>query len=527
MELFIIFQRKIDSCENQEMKQNFIREYFHTLPLEDIIWTTYFLSEKSFKKIYTLKEFEDLYKKSTSIPEWLFEICTKQVGNLPEAYSLIHGKVGIKISHSLSMWLENYLFPFFEDIPENRAKKTFEIIEESTSGALNLFFLWILGKNIFKNTLKITSEVLSEMTGTVTDIWITRLESQWNPNLEEAREWFTERRTHSVVPNTTHLVSHNLIFPVIKEISDLKDLSINSIHHEINNYFFSEVPLGILVILEKKESRYIIHFLTDDTLNQYHSLNIETAYFWNDWKDDLMPILEKKNHMIGFLSFLQDHNAIAPRQWIAELKKTHGLKKISKKYEYSFRVINVEYLEEPLFFSTGMICNLAMNKITDLNLPSELSEPSKPYLLLPAKINRKEDLLTFYRLKPKKYSIRAVLLYATLDRSIRQFNEFTFALRCPDKMDNTLIPVGRIKSTLNGKDKDIVEKYIKSFTVEKFGPTYSLVPGLIFEISYSQVHKSKRHKSGFVLEGMIIQHYIQDAQIDSVDDIKNIISQII
>ncbi len=63
---------------------------------------------------------------------------------------------------------------------------------------------------------------------------------------------------------------------------------------------------------------------------------------------------------------------------------------------------------------------------------------------------------------------------------------------------------------LTEAEEDILESFINANRIQKFGPVLSVSLKLIFEISFSGVERSKRHKAGFVLASPRIKKILEE-----------------
>ncbi len=61
-----------------------------------------------------------------------------------------------------------------------------------------------------------------------------------------------------------------------------------------------------------------------------------------------------------------------------------------------------------------------------------------------------------------------------------------------------------------------VHNFIVNNTVERFGPVRSVSPQLVFEIQYSRIEESKRHKAGIVLKDVSLLQFCLDESIDVI-----------
>lgn len=90
-----------------------------------------------------------------------------------------------------------------------------------------------------------------------------------------------------------------------------------------------------------------------------------------------------------------------------------------------------------------------------------------------------------------------VLMYAQRGHGKRSsfYSDFTFGAWA----DDTLVPVG--KAYFGFTDAELIEldKFVRSNTVNRFGPVREVTPKLVLEIAFDGIARSKRHKSGIAM----------------------------
>ena len=110
------------------------------------------------------------------------------------------------------------------------------------------------------------------------------------------------------------------------------------------------------------------------------------------------------------------------------------------------------------------------------------------------------------------------ILHYVQRSSVSPFTEFTFAVW----HRNELIPISKTESCLSDDELKDVEDFVKTNTVERFGPVRALKPELVFEIHFDGVYESNRRKSGIVLRNPRINRWLKDKSPDEADTLENI-----
>ena len=118
----------------------------------------------------------------------------------------------------------------------------------------------------------------------------------------------------------------------------------------------------------------------------------------------------------------------------------------------------------------------------------------------------------------------AVLIYAQAGRGRRAnlFTDYTFALwdrRSSDPEHHQLVTFAKAYSGLNDREILELDRWIRSNTRERFGPTRAVNPELVFEIGFEGIQPSKRHKCGLAVRFPRILRWRQDRSAESANAI--------
>lgn len=104
----------------------------------------------------------------------------------------------------------------------------------------------------------------------------------------------------------------------------------------------------------------------------------------------------------------------------------------------------------------------------------------------------------WYKWKRAALTIDCVLMYAQRGSGKRSsyYSDYTFGVW---KTPEELVPVGKAYSGFTDEELLRLDRWIRTNTVERFGPVRSVKPGLVLEIAFDAVQPSSRHKSGVAL----------------------------
>jgi ATP-dependent DNA ligase len=117
------------------------------------------------------------------------------------------------------------------------------------------------------------------------------------------------------------------------------------------------------------------------------------------------------------------------------------------------------------------------------------------------------------------------MLYAQPGHGRRSnlYTDYTFGVRDGD----TLVPVAKAYSGLSNEEIAELDRWIRSHTVEKFGPVRQVEPTQVFELAYEGIAASNRHKSGIALRfPRIVRRRLDKpaAEADTLQDLQAVLA---
>lgn len=170
-------------------------------------------------------------------------------------------------------------------------------------------------------------------------------------------------------------------------------------------------------------------------------------------------------------------------------KRRKALKKLSDVYQIpittQFDVNNFEHLDE--------LFNLA------------LAHGNEGLML------KKKDSVYEYGQRRKSWlkvkkpggTLDTVMMYAHAGSGKRggTYSDFTLgvSVKEDERYEEEFIPIGKAYGGYTDIELTKMNKKIKELTVEKYGPTLGLLPGLIIEIEFDDIQVNKRTKAGYTL----------------------------
>ena len=127
----------------------------------------------------------------------------------------------------------------------------------------------------------------------------------------------------------------------------------------------------------------------------------------------------------------------------------------------------------------------------------------------------------WWKWKIDPLTIDAVLIYAQAGHGRRSnlYTDYTIGLWDGD----ALVPVAKAYSGLDDKEIGKLDRWIRSHTLERFGPVRSVQAVHVFELGFEAVNRSTRHKSGIAVRFPRILRWRHDkpaSEADRLDTLK-------
>ena len=111
----------------------------------------------------------------------------------------------------------------------------------------------------------------------------------------------------------------------------------------------------------------------------------------------------------------------------------------------------------------------------------------------------------WFKWKRDPHVVDAVLMYAQRGHGKRSsfYSDFTFGVWSGPEEAPVLLPVGKAYFGFTDEELRLLDKYVRDNTVERFGPVRSVRAepkhGLVLEIAFEGLARSKRHRSGVAM----------------------------
>ena len=110
---------------------------------------------------------------------------------------------------------------------------------------------------------------------------------------------------------------------------------------------------------------------------------------------------------------------------------------------------------------------------------------------------------SWLKVKQPAGSLDTVIMYAHAGSGRRggTYSDFTLGIRVDEdeRYEEQFIPIGKAYGGYTDQELKKLNRRIKELTVERFGPTLSLRPGIVVEVEFDDIQVNRRTKAGYTL----------------------------
>jgi DNA ligase 1 len=111
----------------------------------------------------------------------------------------------------------------------------------------------------------------------------------------------------------------------------------------------------------------------------------------------------------------------------------------------------------------------------------------------------------WFKWKRDPFNVDAVMMYAQRGHGKRSsyYSDFTFGVWAEGEEGEQLVPVGKAYFGFTDAELEVLDKFVRDNTVERFGPVRAVRAepgfGFVLEVAFEGINRSTRHKSGVAM----------------------------
>lgn len=138
----------------------------------------------------------------------------------------------------------------------------------------------------------------------------------------------------------------------------------------------------------------------------------------------------------------------------------------------------------------------------------------------------------WFKWKRNPYNVDAVLMYAQRGHGKRSsyYSDFTFGVWAEMPDGEQLVPVGKAYFGFTDQELEVLDKFVRNNTTERFGPVRAVRAdkefGFVVEVAFEGINRSTRHKSGVAMRFPRISRLRPDKPSYEADRLETLVAMI-
>ena len=554
MNAFATLIDELDQSTGTNRKIDLIAGHLQRQKAHDAAWTVLLLMGERRKRLITGRRLRDILQQASAMPDWLFDDCQSHVGDSAETLSLlwpqlrndirdrIHNPVVTKWVNQLSSsppmhwWMEDLLPAVAKMEPEEQSNAVLAIWESLPSERLFLFNKLLTGGFRIGVARGLVVKAIARGFNLEEALVLERLMTPGTAS----EQWFQsltaiageERANRGPVPYPFFLAS-----PLKQDAIEATPASEWWVEHKWD---------GIRGQLIQRESGTYLWSRGEELINEQFPELIDMAaaipadtvldgevICWAEIEKQPRPFSDLQRRL-GRKTVGRKLRLECPVSFVAyDLLELSGQDLRSSSLRE--RLGQLDELQRKIEAqSTGWRCRLSsgqrleswdqLDRLRKQAVDEGAEGVMLKHLASPYLSGRKRGY--WWKHKRDPMTLDAVLIYAQAGRGRRAnlFTDYTFALwdnQSEPSSSRQLVTFAKAYSGLNDSEILALDRWIRSHTRERFGPTRSVEPDLVFEIGFEGIQASRRHKCGLAVRFPRILRWRNDRTADSANTIED------
>ena len=518
------------SPKNTE-KLNALQHYFLTAEDRDKVWVIAIFSGRRPKRIINSTILASWCVELAGIPTWLFEESYHTVGDLAETIALLLPEKIQTPKRELSLTLSNYLEAFIklEKVEEN-VKKAFVI---DSWMQLNQEERFVFNKLITGGfRIGVSQKMMVNALAKSTNIEASTIAHLISGNWDAVTTSFTDllSQTHAG-KDFSKPYPFYLAYALEAEPESLGNINEwqaewkwDGIRGQIikrNNELFVW-SRGEELMTDKFPEYQILKALLPDGIVLDGEI-IPTK--------DLLPLpFSLLQTRIGRKNITKKQLQEAPISFFAYDILEYNFEDYRTKPLHERRTLLEQVINQLSLTNQQLLSTIQLSPVIQVNNWNELTE-----LRLTSRDRGSEGIMLkrqsstyqvgrkvgdWWKWKIEPLVIDAVMIYAQKGHGRRSnlYTDYTFAVKDGEK----LVTFTKAYSGLTDKEFNEIDAFVKSNSIEKFGPVRTVKPELVFEIAFEGIAASSRHKSGVALRFPRMSRWRKDKKADEINTLEDL-----
>ena len=521
-ELFV----SLDSTTATNTKVAAIKAYLEKSDPADAAWAIYIVSGRRARRLVGRPLLKKTLEELTGYPEWMVLDAYATVGDFAETASLLTEEVrhpdAATETHPLRHWMEREILPLADLDDAAKAERIRSWWQRLPQLSCFLVTKLITGGLRVGVSQTLVARAVAEYAGLPRDVITHRLMGEWHP---------------------TPAFFESLIDPDIEQDLSSRPYPFylaSPLEHaperlgERDGWLVEWKWDGIRAQLVKRQGEITLWSRGEELITERFPEITDAASTLPDcvldgeilgWKDRVLPFADLQNR-IGSKKVGKKILADVPARFLAY--------DCLERHQQDIREQPLRARRELLQATIpagGVIAPSPLLELDSWAALADAREDSRrrgveglmlksadsPYLT-----GRKKG--AWWKWKVEPLTVDAVMIYAQAGSGRRAtlFTDYTFAVWDEQAGERNLVPIAKAYSGLTDTEINSLNRWIRSNTIERFGPVRSVPAEQVFELAFEGINSSTRHKSGVALRFPRIARWREDLRPEDADTLPQV-----
>lgn len=529
MRRFAELYARLDASTATNAKIEALAAYFEAAPAEDAAWAVHVLAGGKLKRLIRSGELRELAASASGYPVWLIDESYSHVGDLAETIDLLMDASPTAVDDvTLHVWIEQRLVPLPAlDATERGARLLawWRELPHADRFVLNKLLTGSLRVGVSK---RLVVQALSRTSGLETAQIAHRLSGDWRPTAEAFRRLLDPAETAASVDQPYPFFLASPLEQAVEQLGDRSDWMAEWKWDGIRAQLLKRA--GIAMLWSRGEERLDGRFPEIEqaatALPDGVSIDGEILAWRTDaplrfgalqkrigrLKPGAKLLAENPVVLVAYDLLEQDGTDLRTLP-LCERRARLALLLASQDPDATQRIRLSPTVDDGDWSALARRRDEARERGVEGLMLKRLDSPYQ--------VGRRRG--DWWKWKIDPYTLDAVLIYAQAGHGRRSnlYTDYTFAVWDGD----VLVPVAKAYSGLSDVEIGKLDRWIRSHTLERFGPVRSVEPHHVFELAFEAINASSRHKAGVAVRFPRILRWRHDLAIrdaDRLDQLKTL-----
>lgn len=497
MKDFATLYAALDETTKTTVKVDAMVSYFKRVSPQDAAWAVYFLIGRKPRQVIPTAKLRAWAASLSGVSDWLFEESYHAVGDLAETIALLLPEPSMSSDVPLSVWVEERLLPLREASEEVQRGAMEAAWAEMNSGQRFVWNKLITGAFRVGVSQQLVTRALAKVGGLDAATVAHRLMGEWEPTPH-----FFERLTSLEGGDAavSRLYPFYLAHPIEADPSTLGPRSDWQVEWKWD---------GIRSQLIRRQGQTFLWSRGEELVTERYPEIDEVARYLPDgtvidaeilpWLGGQVQPFAQLQRRIGrktvskailnevpvvLMAYdLLEHEGKDFREMPIEVRRAR-LEEVLKGTGWDGRIMASPILIETSWDALAEVRTESRERGVEGMMLKRLGSPYR--------VGRVRG--DWWKWKISPLSVDAVLIAAQRGSGKRAslYTDYTFGVWSGDG----LVTIAKAYSGLTDEEIRKVDHFIRTNTLDKFGPVRTVKPELVFEIAFEGIQRSTRHKSG-------------------------------